>query len=123
LDDVLINVNDVTNLTLLPGGSVDLRSGELITGARFESLLDALRERFQYVIVDSPPILPYADSRVLARLGDGIVLVARAGRTTREAFKRSLEILESVHSAPVLEVVLNAVPHHSPDYGYYKYAS
>jgi capsular exopolysaccharide synthesis family protein len=123
LDDVLINVNDVTNLTLLPGGSVDLRSGQLITGARFESLLDALRERFQYVIVDSPPILPYADSRVLARLGDGIVLVARAGRTTREAFKRSLEILESVHSAPVLEVVLNAVPHHSPDYGYYKYAS
>jgi Mrp family chromosome partitioning ATPase len=118
-----VGVKGVTNLTLLLGGSVDLRSGDLITGERFEGVLDALREKFQYVIVDSPPILPYADSRVIARLGDGIVLVARAGTTTREAFKRSLEILESVHAAPVLEVVLNAVPHHSPDYRYYKHAS
>jgi capsular exopolysaccharide synthesis family protein len=123
LDEALVGVKGVTNLTLLLGGSVDLRSGDLITGERFEGVLDALREKFQYVIVDSPPILPYADSRVIARLGDGIVLVARAGTTTREAFKRSLEILESVHAAPVLEVVLNAVPHHSPDYRYYKHAS
>jgi len=122
LADALREVNGVANLTLLPGGSVDLRSGELVTGERFERLLGALRQKFQHVIVDSPPILPFADSRVIGQLGDGIVFVTRAGITTREAFKRSLGILDSVHAAPVLEVVLNAVPHSSQDYSYYTYA-
>ena len=123
VDDALKKVNGVANLTLLPGGAVDQCSGELITGESFEELLVALRERFQYVIVDSPPILPFADSRVISRLGDGIVLVARAGTTTREAFKRTLEVLQSVHATPIVDVVLNAVPQHSYDYAYYKYTS
>jgi capsular exopolysaccharide synthesis family protein len=109
----------VPNLTLLPGEPVDSRAGELVTSSRMRQVLQALRQEFQYVIVDSPPLLPYADARVIAPLADAIVLVARSGTTTREAFKRCLELLQAVHSAPVLDVVLNAVPHHSPDYGYY----
>jgi polysaccharide biosynthesis transport protein len=124
LDHALIALDEVPNLTLLPGGRVDARSSEFTTSKKLRSLLETLRDRFQYVIVDSPPLLPYADSRVIAPLVDGIVLVARAGATTREALQRSLEILNSVRAAPVLDVVLNAVPHRSLGYGYsYKYAS
>jgi capsular exopolysaccharide synthesis family protein len=124
LEHALVALDEVPNLTLLPGGSTDARSIEFLTSQKFRSLLETLRDRFQYVIVDSSPLLPYADARVIAPLGEGIVLVARAGATTGEALQRSLEILHSVHAAPVLDVVLNAVPHRSLGYGYnYRYAS
>jgi len=124
LEHALVALDEVPNLTLLPGGSTDARSSEFLTSQKFRSLLETLRDRFQYVIVDSSPLLPYADARVIAPLGEGIVLVARAGATTGEALQRSLEILHSVHAAPVLDVVLNAVPHRSLGYGYnYRYAS
>ena len=119
LAEALVPVKGVRNLTLVPGGPVHERAGELVTSDTMRRVLQALRQQFQYVVVDSPPLLPYADSRAIAPLVDAVVLVARSGATTREAFKRTLELLQGIHSAPVLDVVLNAVPHCSADYGYY----
>jgi capsular exopolysaccharide synthesis family protein len=119
LAEAVVPVDGVPNLTLLPGEPVDNGIGELVTSDRMRHILQALREEFQYVVVDSPPLLPYADARAIAPLVDAILLVARSGKTTREAFNRSLDLLQGIDSAPVLDVVLNAVPHHSADYGYY----
>jgi len=77
-----------------------------------------LRQLYDFVVVDSPPILPYADGRALAPFVDGIIFVGRAGTVTREAMARSLELLQEVHSAPVLEVVLNGAGTDSQGYGY-----
>jgi capsular exopolysaccharide synthesis family protein len=119
LAEAVVPVDGVPNLTLLPGEPVDNGIAELVTGDRMRQILQALRQEFQYVVVDSPPLLPYADARAIAPLVDAILLVARSGRTTREAFNRALDLLQGIESAPVLDVVLNAVPHHSADYGYY----
>jgi Mrp family chromosome partitioning ATPase len=81
-------------------------------------LLHILRNRFDFVVVDSPPILPYADGRALAPFVDGVVFVSRADVVTRDAMIRSLELLKTVHSAPVLEIVLNGTDTRSPSYGY-----
>ena len=71
-------------------------------------------------VIDSTPVLPYADARALAPLVDGIIFVGRSGLTTRDALQRSLELLAEVHSAPVLEIVLNDVglPAYRSPYGY-----
>jgi capsular exopolysaccharide synthesis family protein len=119
LDEALVPVPRVPNLNLLPAGTVAGTAGELLTPERMARVLQDLRQRFDAVVVDSPPIIPYADARAISPLADGVIIVGRAGVTTREALRRSLELLREVHSAPVLDVVLNAVPHTSPDYGYH----
>ena len=84
-------------------------------------MLQTLRQSFKFIILDSPPILPYADGRILSTLVDGVVFVGRSRVTTRDAMKRGLEILAQVHSAPILQVVLNAAESDTPDYHYYHY--
>ncbi len=115
-DEVLLPVPGVPNLAIIPGGHGCENASELIDSKQMASLLNELRHRFDFVLVDSVPVLPYADTRGLATLVDGIVFVSRSGVTTRDALQRSLELLAEVHSAPVIELVLNAVDMRSPEY-------
>lgn len=108
LDDVLVPVPNAENLTVLPAGSGPTHPSDLLCSENIGTVLSRLRERFEYIVVDSPPLLPFADARALAPLADGIVLVGRAGSTTRDALMRSIELLAEVNSAPVIGVVLNA---------------
>jgi polysaccharide biosynthesis transport protein len=110
----------VPGLWVLPRG----HTGDTCVLAGRESMketLESLRQHFAFIIVDSPPILPYADGRMLSTIVDGVVFVGRPHLTTREAMTRSLEVLAQVHSAPILEVVLNAAEADVADYQYYRY--
>ena len=80
-------------------------------------LVARLRNRFSYVVIDSPPILGYPDARALAPLAVGVVVVARYAQTTREAINRTMDILQQLH-APVLAFVLNEMETQA---GYYTY--
>ena len=111
----------IANLMLLPG-LISQNAGELICSEDMRRVLRQLRAEFQFIIVDSPPILPYADARAIAAFADGVILVGRLGVSTRQAMKRCLELLEQVRSSPVLEVVLNGVDFDSPEYRLYDYA-
>jgi Mrp family chromosome partitioning ATPase len=64
--------------------------------------------RFDYIVIDSPPVIPFAESRWLSALADGIVIVARASTTTRRALSWTMNILGDVQPQ-VLGVVLNGV--------------
>ena len=75
-----------------------------------------LRERFEFVVFDSPPILPYADGRLLSTLVDGLIFVGRHGATTRAAMTKSIGMLSAIHAAPILEVVLNGASATSSGY-------
>ena len=78
-----------------------------MSGESMDSVVSALRERFEFVVFDSPPILAYADGRVLSTLVDGLIFVGRYGATTRAAIAKCMEMLSAIHAAPILEVVLN----------------
>jgi capsular exopolysaccharide synthesis family protein len=121
LHRALVPAPSMANLMLLPG-LVSQNAGELICSEDMREVLRQLRAEFQFIIVDSPPILPYADGRAIAAFADGVILVGRSGVSTRQAMKRCLELLEQVRSAPVLEVVLNGVDFSSPEYRFYDYA-
>jgi Mrp family chromosome partitioning ATPase len=111
----------IPGLSVLPSGHGSDTGYDLGVRRAMREMLQALRQRFKFIILDSPPILPYADGRILSTLVDGVVFVGRSRVTTREAMKRGLEILAQVHSAPILEVVLNAAESDTLDYRYYQY--
>jgi len=113
------------NLYIMPAGPVPPFPAELIDSARMENLLQEWQAQFDFIVIDSPPILPIADARSLSSLAEATVLVARAGRTTRVALLRAYEILlkhAKDKRVPSIGVVLNGVSLHSAGYyGFYGY--
>ncbi len=120
LTTVLQSVSNLHNLTIVPGGSVAANPAELVASASMREVVQTITERFESVVIDCPPIIPFADVRVLSPLVDGVVVVGLYGLTTREAITLATEILDEVH-AQILGVVLNGVDRNSPPYRYYSY--
>jgi Mrp family chromosome partitioning ATPase len=77
-----------------------------------------LREIYEYVVIDSAPVLPVSDSMVLSKLTDGVVLVANGSATPRQQVKTACARLEYAR-AKILGLVLNKVKIQSPDYHNY----
>ena len=122
LDETLIPAPAVPNLTILPAGSPCEDAAKLIVSDSLSELIRELRGRFRFVLIDSPPVVPFADARVLSVLADGVILVGRSGVTKREALSRAVELLHEIRSAPILQTVLNAAEYPAFDYRYYGYA-
>lgn len=117
LQDIPNGEPDTPNLTILGAEQGAPKAVEALTSKQMENLMTELRKRFEYVVLDSPPIIPFAEARWLSALADGIVLVARCSTTTRKAMVRSMEILEEARGS-VLGVVLNGANLHSEYYAY-----
>ena len=122
LESSVLEIPGMNNLSILPAGRSKGNFGQLICSEKMDQTLGGLRERFGFVVVDSPPILPFVDGRALSTLVDAVVLVGRAGVTTREVMRRSVELISEVHGAPILQVVLNGADPNTTDYKYYGYA-
>jgi capsular exopolysaccharide synthesis family protein len=101
----------------LPAGIAPANPLELLESAKLPALMEQLTALFDWVIVDSPPVLPLADTSVWTRLADGILLVTRQGTTQKRHLKRGLEALES---KKVIGAVLNS-SQNSSDNKYYSY--
>ncbi|WDF34275.1 polysaccharide biosynthesis tyrosine autokinase [Arthrobacter agilis] len=96
-------------LWLLTAGSASERAPELLGSAEMKLALDEAKDLFDIVILDTAPLLPFADSRTICALADGVITVARYGRSNPAALKAAAETLHLV-DATVLGVVFNAVP-------------
>lgn len=116
---VLKSHPDIPNLAILPAGSVPASPGELITSESMRGILQILRQRFANIVIDSPPLIPFPDARILSTLVDGVILVGRCGVTSRQNLVASAAILEEVR-APLLGVVLNGAKSDSWYYDYYE---
>jgi polysaccharide biosynthesis transport protein len=120
LERVLVDVPNVRNLTAIPANAGNINAGQLVCSEAMRDLLRELRRRFQFVIIDSAPLLPFADGRALSVVADGLIFVGRSGITTREILGQSLQLLQQMHGAPILEFVLNAADVNSAHYHYYQ---
>jgi protein-tyrosine kinase len=92
------------NLCLIPGGAEASNPSELLLNGRLQTLLAHVAPVFDWVILDSPPCLPVADSSVLAGLCDGVLLVVRAASTSADVAQRACQELEGRN---LVGVVLN----------------
>src|SRR5947209_20344836 len=92
-------------LWFLPAGSLPENPMELMQSGRLAELVGQLAVWFDWIVIDSPPVLPLADTSVWSRLADGILLVAREGTTRKRELQRGLDTLD--HSK-LLGLVLNS---------------
>jgi Mrp family chromosome partitioning ATPase len=109
---------DALGLWVLPAGRATQNPLELMQSGRLLPLMDQLSEWFDWIVIDSPPVLPFADTIIWARLSDGILLAARKGKTEKKQLQRGLEALEK---SKLLGAILNSstdTAHH--DY-YHRY--
>lgn len=108
------------SLAVLTSGPVPPNPSELLSSPRLARMIEAMRDQFDLVIIDSPPILGLADATLWLSMVDGVILVARKGRTRRGAFTNAIQAIRS-SSVPLIGVVLNGASRRNAtiyDYSY-----
>jgi len=126
IDQALQAYTAVPNLWLLPPGPIPPNPAELLSSPAMEKLVGDLRQRFEHIVFDSPPLLLVTDGILLSTLTDGVVLVVESGSTSRGALNRVRRILDRA-GANTLGAVLNKLAnrvdgYYSSRYGYYNYS-
>ncbi len=118
LQDAVVPVAAVPSLHLLPAGPIAPMPAELLGSPQMQRLVEGLRGSYDFILIDTPPVLTVTDAAVLVSLSDGVVLVLRYGQASRNVVARASEILLR-SGAHLLGVVLNAVDLESSDYAEY----
>jgi capsular exopolysaccharide synthesis family protein len=117
LADAILPVPGVPNLSVIPCGPIPPNPAEVLSSPVTPELLNKLRSQFEYVLVDSPPLLSVSDSRILSTLTDAVVLVTRAYSTPYDVVRRARGLLYAA-GARILGVALNSVDPNKGGYGY-----
>jgi capsular exopolysaccharide synthesis family protein len=110
----------LANLFVLTAGPAQTMPAELLGSSKMRELMRAWREQYDYVLLDTPPVLAVTDAIRLSSEADSILLVMRSGQTTREALARCCDVLNQA-SVPVLGIVVNDVNFRSSGAYYYGY--
>ena len=118
LDEAIQPVPGIPNLSLLAAGEVPANPAVLLDSARMRDLLGTVSARFDYVLIDTPPVLSVTDAVLLSKMADSTLLVIRAGMTDKASLRRVCDVLIHV-DARIVGVILNAAESTDPDYQYY----
>jgi polysaccharide biosynthesis transport protein len=122
LEETVQRVPEIPNLDILPSGPVPPFPTEMLSSGAMDAILRRCGELYDYVVIDSPPILSVTDGVILARQADAVVLVVRHGKSSKHVVRRARDILLRSGSG-ITGIVLNAVDLNSPEYyGYYGYS-
>lgn len=121
--------NEELGIEVLAGSDTGSNAADLFSSRRFKDLMEALRQEFDYIVIDTPPVLAVPDARVLSGFADAVVFAVRWGSTTKTQVRQGLEMLGSVGRAPD-GMVLTQVDHrkmrsygYGGQYGYDGYAT
>ena len=102
--DEIIQVGCIERLYYIPCGKRVAKPGELIGDSRFGALIEQLRPSFDWIVIDTPPVLPISDARVIADLSDGVLMVVNSAATLSRLAKRAAQ---EFRRESILGVVLN----------------
>lgn len=113
---------EIPGLHFIPSGPIPPNPVELVGSERMKELIQSLLEEFDIVLIDSPPILGFADSLLMSRFVDGVLVVASQGLTQRELFRTTLDDVRKVHGK-ILGAIINRLQSHTDKYKYNYYYS
>ncbi|MCG3191678.1 MAG: hypothetical protein DIJKHBIC_00906 [Thermoanaerobaculia bacterium] len=115
-----VQESSVPNVFILPAGPISPNPSGLLSSDAMSRLLEVTTRRFDYVVIDSPPVNAVADAIVLGSLTDGVVLCVKGGKTAREQVARARDKLYLSH-VRILGVLINQLMDRGPSYGKYYY--
>jgi capsular exopolysaccharide synthesis family protein len=118
IDALLQPYGALPNLVVLTAGPVPPNPAELLGSDEMRRLISLLSQRFNHVIIDSPPAVSFTDAAILSTMVDGVMLVVHSGRSSRGVVRRAKQQLLDV-GAHIYGIVLNNVKPDSQGYYYY----
>jgi capsular exopolysaccharide synthesis family protein len=116
----IVKKSEIPNLFYIPSGPIPPNPSELLGSNLFKNMMESLEAQFDHIILDSPPVLGFADSIILSASVNGVIITVLGGKTPRETLQRAKEVLQQVNTK-ILGVVINRVDVRRSDYGYYYY--
>lgn len=114
----LIQKSYIENLYIIPSGPIPPNPAELLSSYRFRELLQALYSIYNFVVIDTPPVIGISDPLIISQSVDGVVMVVRSGKTPKEAAHEARRLLLGVN-AKILGVVLNSINQSEMRYSHY----
>lgn len=116
----IVRSTEVNNLFYVSAGTIPPNPSEILGSSQMESFIQKLKNNFDYVVIDSPPLIAVTDSEILAQVVDGTILVVSANYTEMDLLEKSVEVLKRDNST-FLGVLLNNFSFRSGYSSYYKY--
>jgi len=116
VDEALLNIG-IDNLTILPAGKIPNNPAELLGSAKTRNLISLLKAKYDYIIFDTPPIIPVTDAGLLGSQTDGVILVIQAERTQKGVVDHGENLLKQAQ-AKLLGYILTNIQYHIPTYIY-----
>lgn len=119
-DDDLRQITSFKGLDVITAGPIPPNPSALLGSARMKDLLDAMGLIYDFILIDSAPLLGLTDSIYLGNSVDGVILVVKAGQTPKNTIKEAKKVLQQVN-ANILGVAINGIKENDLKYGYYSY--
>jgi capsular exopolysaccharide synthesis family protein len=116
--EAIVEWPELPNLHIMSSGPVPPLPSELLGSKQMEDMLTALRAEYDFIIIDTPPVLAVTDASILGRLTDATILIIRYGEAQRHVVQRSIDLLDR-SGAHLLGVAVNAVDFKAPEYSEY----
>lgn len=122
----IIRPTEIPNLEIIAAGTIPPNPTDLLASKSFSDLLDTLRQDFQHLMLDTPPVLGFADGQALSPLVDGVLLVVKQFSTTRQAALLAKQLLQQVNAriiGSIMNMATTSRSGYGTYYGYQKYYS
>ncbi|MBN1871777.1 MAG: CpsD/CapB family tyrosine-protein kinase [Candidatus Omnitrophica bacterium] len=116
VDSTFVSPN-IENLTIIPSGKMPKNPAELLGSRNMENLLRELKNRFDYIFIDTPPVMSLTDASILGPMTDGVIMIIQAGRTQRDIVKSAKSRLYQARTT-TLGYVMTHIEYHLPHYLY-----
>ena len=122
VEEAIVKVPQWENLSVITAGDIPPDPTRLLSSQKMFSLMDRLKScrKYDLIIYDTPPILGFADGRILSNRTDGVVLVVRIGKTDRSLLKQNIDNIQ-MSNVPILGVIANQVNRTTNSYHYYNH--
>lgn len=115
-----IQMSNIPNLDIITSGTIPPNPAEMLNSNRMSAVISQLRESYDMILIDTPPLLAVTDAQIVATKSDGAILVVDQGRVKRDIAKKAIQNLQTVN-ARILGVVLNNVKRKANEEAYYYY--
>lgn len=116
LETVINNVN--SNLSIITAGNITPNPAEMLASKAMTAFLEDMKNKYDYIVLDTPPLQAVTDAQILSTKADGTLVVVRAGATKKEAVHNAVSMLKKVNGH-VIGTILNAAENKKDKYYYY----